>query len=119
MGMIDNYLAELNERRGQPATLRKVTEGTQDPFGGYVPGTPVDHAVTVIVTHYSTEEVFAAGGVIDPDDLHVFLVNADGVPEPEPMDSLTYNGAEYGIVRIVKRRRAAPVIAYDLQVRKS
>lgn len=119
MGVIDTYLADLKARRGQPATLHKVTEGTQDPFGGCAPGTPVDHAVTVIVKHFSTEEMFAANAVIDPDDLRVFLINGEGVPEPEPMDTLTYDGAEYHIVRIVKRKRAAPVVAYDLQVRKS
>lgn len=116
MGMTDTA-TRLIKRFGQDATLTiesNESDGSleDDPWADDA-GTTTNHAVTVAVTEYTTEE--RANSLISDSALRVFMTA--GV-EPSTSDKLVIGGTEYRIERVGILGPDGTVICYELRVQQ-
>jgi len=114
---LDDYYSQLLNERGQAATLLRQGEITYDAFGGAVEGPPTEVATIVVQGRYDAELVAANYGLVELDDLRLFLLNSPPIDPSTTRDRVRFQSEEFRIVRVDRRTISGPTIAYDLQVR--
>ncbi|RNC93923.1 MAG: hypothetical protein ED558_13830 [Oricola sp.] len=117
MGLIDR-VSDFIAKHGQAATLIVPSEPVPDGYGGFEPGTPSEHAVTVVTTAYTSEEMALYGGLIARDDLRVYLAPDAFAPAPTTEDEIRIGGTEYRVIRVAPMAPDGEAIVFDMQVRE-
>lgn len=114
MGLISDFIASIEAKRGQAATLVVPAVAAMNAFGESAEGSPTLHPVTAVVSTYSTEAVTLSGSIIAATDMRVFLFSSPLVPTT--LHRLDIGGASHRIKSVRRRTKGAVTIAYELQV---
>ena len=104
----------LTKKFGDSVTLQEPTQGAYNPATGRNDNTYKTHDITAVVSSYNSSDIIQ--GVIEENDLQVFLYAADYVPNKEW--KLTYQGADYSFVHVSRLSTQNKSVYYEIQVRR-
>ena len=99
---------------GAAATLARNTPGAYDPATGAAPITTTTQSVTAVVLPYGDKMV--DGSNILSTDRQAFI-SASATTEPRAGDVLTWDGADYSVVKVKTLAPGQVACIYECQVR--
>ncbi|WP_177228401.1 hypothetical protein [Roseovarius indicus] len=106
--------SRLIAKWGQAGTFVRPGEADETTYPP-TPGTPTNHAATVCVVDYTSED--RDGSNIQANDLRAFVAVEDLDITPDNGDSLTVAGKTFSVVRVVPMAPDGVARFYDVQVR--
>jgi len=105
---------KLTKKFGDTVTLQEPVQGAYNPDTGRNTNTYTDHVIKAVISSYDSTDIIQ--GVIEMNDLRVFLYAKDFTPQKEW--TVEYQGDKYSTVHVSRLSTQDKNVYYELQVRR-